>query len=55
MGIAILKLMDENLSVLLSICSLLDDPNPDKPLVPEIAMSTKGTGLGTHVDCLNLQ
>ena len=25
------------LSVLLSICSLLDDPNPDDPLVPEIA------------------
>lgn len=24
-------------SVLLSICSLLDDPNPDDPLVPEIA------------------
>ena len=23
--------------VLLSICSLLDDPNPDDPLVPEIA------------------
>ena len=24
-------------SVLLSICSLLTDPNPDDPLVPEIA------------------
>uniref|UniRef100_A0A453F5P4 UBC core domain-containing protein n=1 Tax=Aegilops tauschii subsp. strangulata TaxID=200361 RepID=A0A453F5P4_AEGTS len=24
-------------SVLLSICSLLCDPNPDDPLVPEIA------------------
>ena len=23
--------------VLLSICSLMDDPNPDDPLVPEIA------------------
>lgn len=23
--------------VLLSICSLLDDPNPDEPLVPDIA------------------
>jgi ubiquitin-conjugating enzyme E2 D/E len=26
-----------SLSVLLSICSLLCDPNPDDPLVPEIA------------------
>ena len=25
------------LAVLLSICSLLTDPNPDDPLVPEIA------------------
>lgn len=25
------------LAVLLSICSLLCDPNPDDPLVPEIA------------------
>jgi ubiquitin-conjugating enzyme E2 D/E len=25
------------ISVLLSICSLLTDPNPDDPLVPEIA------------------
>jgi ubiquitin-conjugating enzyme E2 D/E len=24
-------------SVLLSICSMLTDPNPDDPLVPEIA------------------
>ncbi|KAB5564575.1 hypothetical protein DKX38_004629 [Salix brachista] len=34
------KLWDLNsevLSVLLSICSLLTDPNPDDPLVPEIA------------------
>ncbi len=27
--------------VLLSICSLLDDPNPDDPLVPEIAREYK--------------
>ena len=27
--------------VLLSICSLLDDPNPDDPLVPEIARQFK--------------
>lgn len=26
-----------NESVLLSICSMLTDPNPDDPLVPEIA------------------
>ena len=26
-----------NTQVLLSICSLLCDPNPDDPLVPEIA------------------
>jgi ubiquitin-protein ligase len=26
-----------SISVLLSICSLLCDPNPDDPLVPEIA------------------
>lgn len=26
-----------HLQVLLSICSLLTDPNPDDPLVPEIA------------------
>ena len=28
---------DSVLQVLLSICSLLTDPNPDDPLVPEIA------------------
>ena len=28
-------------SVLLSICSLLTDPNPDDPLVPEIARTFK--------------
>jgi ubiquitin-conjugating enzyme E2 D/E len=27
--------------VLLSICSLLTDPNPDDPLVPEIARQFK--------------
>ncbi|KAL1061222.1 hypothetical protein V6Z11_1Z033800 [Gossypium hirsutum] len=30
-------LKDINIMVLLSICSLLTDPNPDDPLVPEIA------------------
>jgi ubiquitin-conjugating enzyme E2 D/E len=29
------------LQVLLSICSLLTDPNPDDPLVPEIAQIYK--------------
>jgi ubiquitin-conjugating enzyme E2 D/E len=29
--------------VLLSICSLLDDPNPDDPLVPEIAREYKNS------------
>lgn len=28
-------------SVLLSICSLLTDPNPDDPLVPDIARQYK--------------
>ena len=28
---------DGFLTVLLSICSMLTDPNPDDPLVPEIA------------------
>jgi len=28
--------------VLLSICSLLTDPNPDDPLVPDIAKLYKG-------------
>ena len=27
--------------VLISICSLLDDPNPDDPLVPDIARQFK--------------
>uniref|UniRef100_A0A8B9VAE8 E2 ubiquitin-conjugating enzyme n=1 Tax=Anas zonorhyncha TaxID=75864 RepID=A0A8B9VAE8_9AVES len=36
-GSYILKLFDTVLIVLLSICSLLCDPNPDDPLVPEIA------------------
>ena len=29
--------MPTNQTVLLSICSMLTDPNPDDPLVPEIA------------------
>ena len=33
----VLTLMIRVVSVLLSICSLLTDPNPDDPLVPEIA------------------
>lgn len=28
---------DDEFTVLLSICSMLTDPNPDDPLVPEIA------------------
>jgi len=31
------KLLLTHLQVLLSICSMLTDPNPDDPLVPEIA------------------
>ena len=31
------RLTDLRLLVLLSICSMLTDPNPDDPLVPEIA------------------
>lgn len=34
---AIFNSMFCDLQVLLSICSLLTDPNPDDPLVPEIA------------------
>lgn len=30
-------IIDGNDAVLLSICSMLTDPNPDDPLVPEIA------------------
>merc|ERR1719253_1049377 len=33
--------------VLLSICSLLTDPNPDDPLVPDIAQLLKRTEPGT--------
>jgi len=29
--------LNQTVQVLLSICSLLTDPNPDDPLVPEIA------------------
>merc|ERR1719369_797869 len=36
--------------VLLSICSLLCDPNPDDPLVPEIARLYK-TEMGKYNDC----
>ena len=36
--------------VLLSICSLLCDPNPDDPLVPEIARLFK-TDVGKYNDC----
>ena len=36
--------------VLLSICSLLCDPNPDDPLVPEIARLYK-TDVGKYNDC----
>ena len=36
--------------VLLSICSLLTDPNPDDPLVPEIAHMCGPLGLLQWVD-----
>ena len=36
--------------VLLSICSLLCDPNPDDPLVPEIARLFK-TDVAKYNDC----
>ena len=36
-NICCLHNMLSSVSVLLSICSLLTDPNPDDPLVPEIA------------------
>jgi len=36
--------------VLLSICSLLCDPNPDDPLVPEIARLYK-TDIGKYMEC----
>lgn len=32
-----LLMMSVRVQVLLSVCSLLTDPNPDDPLVPEIA------------------
>ncbi|KAF0469302.1 ubiquitin-conjugating enzyme [Gigaspora margarita] len=31
------RIYHPNINMLLSICSFLDDPNPDDPLVPEIA------------------
>jgi len=36
-GLYVLFFLVTFVSVLLSICSLLTDPNPDDPLVPEIA------------------
>ena len=38
------------IQVLLSICSLLCDPNPDDPLVPEIARLYK-TDMNKYNDC----
>lgn len=38
------------LQVLLSICSLLCDPNPDDPLVPEIARLYK-TDVSKYNEC----
>lgn len=38
---SMLTLMCMDMQVLLSICSLLTDPNPDDPLVPEIALMHK--------------
>lgn len=35
--VAVVIVTGVSVSVLLSICSLLCDPNPDDPLVPEIA------------------
>ena len=37
----VLTLTIISILVLLSICSLLNDPNPDDPLVPEIARMYK--------------
>ncbi|OAJ45386.1 hypothetical protein BDEG_28529 [Batrachochytrium dendrobatidis JEL423] len=31
------RIYHPNINILLSICSMLTDPNPDDPLVPEIA------------------
>ena len=39
-----------SLQVLLSICSMLCDPNPDDPLVPEIARLYK-TDLKKYTEC----
>ena len=38
------------MQVLLSICSMLCDPNPDDPLVPEIARLYK-TDMSKYNDC----
>lgn len=35
--LSLVVVMHTDLTVLLSICSMLTDPNPDDPLVPEIA------------------
>jgi len=44
------------LAVLLSICSLLTDPNPDDPLVPDIAHVRSRKIRSTHSDlCTALQ
>ena len=37
MTVSVLQIFYVSLQVLLSICSLLTDPNPNDPLVPEIA------------------
>jgi ubiquitin-conjugating enzyme E2 D/E len=37
MIVSVLQIFYVSLQVLLSICSLLTDPNPNDPLVPEIA------------------
>ena len=37
------------LQVLLSVCSLLTDPNPDDPLVPEIAQ-VRDRGFGVIIE-----
>lgn len=39
------------LQVLLSICSLLTDPNPDDPLVPEIAHVSRLNAAGHMCAC----
>lgn len=41
---------DEMIQVLLSICSLLTDPNPEDPLVPEIAQVKVGTSTTKRIE-----